>query len=1259
MKNHEQIFEGRPSIPASELDEWLHIDDLGRVINNLQTLSAENAAFIWAHEGYNAKSTRGGATGSGLAYKYELFKNQLLVLHNPEHYQVNGRKTFGYYGDRNPHHDFWTDSFDHVRSEAVDASQTKTNDPSIQWEESDFSGSRRHILREERYRITEQLFRPPKNQEDILARQDTIDRIIHLPGFEHLVDMKNAAYDAVIGIKGLFRADDYENSLYDSLCNSEKHSAIIGDFHEKVGVYDVDASVDENVDLINHGFDKLMQVVIELRAVEFGMGIKLPKPEDIEQLQGVIDKMVSLDGSRRVTKIISDKNTWFDFKTEAINSIIDCCEELFMSVGMPLELAKLVRDQDWCKATFNPDEPDAYAGAWNIARDKRVQTRIASPESSAPLIILSGPNTSGKSTAMETDMLLRLAAQATGFAPAKTANIHPSAAFISLQRAGTNDRNDLSAFMNEIKAWKGAFEVLSDTAHTRIYADESYSTTAPEDQAELQIKTAEYLMKQFGAYIMLATHNGITLNHAIVLDPNKTGVFHPDTYVTEKGILKRLYKLLPGPGDSMSFVVARGRGFSNETLQIAESYLAGESSTLTENRPTQFFEIIDYSASQRTAAMLELKGLDDLFPHASDDKLLRIFSDQAEKFSFDFDSSIASYPEFSSELIPDIVDYGLVVGSYCLKDEIYKIIGRTTSLLPAEILERQRLFSSLIKDGVYVPLTGTIPKLIAFDFASKALIKDIGENFNTMNPFDRYTPFKSNNPEKSTDGLYLDEFLSFFAAANAYLNLQESCFDNVDHATLKTQLNELVTATLAEVGQTNEDIMPSTEETKHVIPDWERELFMDSPSEDHDYLNKFLIEIGVTPQEKINPIDLLKLLRSNPKKNKARTPFLKLGVETKQKIDDLVKEIASIPFIGPSYPTIDFAQIEEIAFIEHLDAITSFNNTYAKKYHEKNTTAEQLAVYKRTKNSVTATIDILRSTDSIHLRQLANALESHHEERVESLKSGIKGKTFVEASFDDEHDSDFYSFFARQTPLPWQAKQLLHLHTLCYVAGGLEKQGYSLVEFNDTGEVIIENMFNPAMLGKKELVRNPVRFKAGEAIALTGPNGSGKTFYQKSITAALTVAHATGFAPATSATMPVFQKVIYIDRVTKNSEGLSSFAQEIENWKNVYTAVERHNRPVIIGIDEPFTTTSERYQEALTYAIMIDFLKKGDRYITVASHNHRVIDQLGKFVTPFHFKFDINTRGFIERHFALEPGHAPSHAFAMARTLGFPDEILV
>jgi hypothetical protein len=97
--------------------------------------------------------------------------------------------------------------------------------------------------------------------------------------------------------------------------------------------------------------------------------------------------------------------------------------------------------------------------------------------------------------------------------------------------------------------------------------------------------------------------------------------------------------------------------------------------TLAARNVMRHFKIVDYSAEQRSEAMGVINDLASLFSNDSDDGLLRIFSDQPEKFSFDFDSSVNSNPLFSSDLLPDVAEFGLVTGNYHLKHEITKIIN--------------------------------------------------------------------------------------------------------------------------------------------------------------------------------------------------------------------------------------------------------------------------------------------------------------------------------------------------------------------------------------------------------------------------------------------------------------------------------------------------------------------------------------------------------------------------------------------------------
>ena len=236
---------------------------------------------------------------------------------------------------------------------------------------------------------------------------------------------------------------------------------------------------------------------------------------------------------------------------------------------------------------------------------------------------------------------------------------------------------------------------------------------------------------------------------------------------------------------------------------------------------------------------------------------------------------------------------------------------------------------------------------------------------------------------------------------------------------------------------------------------------------------------------------------------------------------------------------------------------------------------------------------------------------------------------------------------------------MMRLKLLCQIAATIDEQHFTPITLNDTGEVRLEAIFNPdSVLAGHEIVRNPVSFNDSHVVALTSPNGSGKTFYQESVTNAVLLGQTLGYAPASYATMPVFANISLIHRVAEKNDKFSSFAQDAQNWKTYLEMLELIDGPTLLTIDEPFTTTSETYQAAFTFAMIAAIRKQGNHYISVATHNHAAVRALGPMIVPYHFSFEIDDQKRLNRYFVLEPGYAPSHAAEMARTLGFPEEIL-
>ncbi len=73
---------------------------------------------------------------------------------------------------------------------------------------------------------------------------------------------------------------------------------------------------------------------------------------------------------------------------------------------------------------------------------------------------------------------------------------------------------------------------------------------------------------------------------------------------------------------------------------------------------------------------------------------------------------------------------------------------------------------------------------------------------------------------------------------------------------------------------------------------------------------------------------------------------------------------------------------------------------------------------------------------------------------------------------------------------------------------------------------------------------------------LTGPNGSGKTYFAKSGIVSVLQALNTGYSQSQDATVPIFDRVIYFDRVNEQDGLHSSFANELEYWKEIWKVLE-------------------------------------------------------------------------------------------------------
>ena len=186
--------------------------------------------------------------------------------------------------------------------------------------------------------------------------------------------------------------------------------------------------------------------------------------------------------------------------------------------------------------------------------------------------------------------------------------------------------------------------------------------------------------------------------------------------------------------------------------------------------------------------------------------------------------------------------------------------------------------------------------------------------------------------------------------------------------------------------------------------------------------------------------------------------------------------------------------------------------------------------------------------------------------------------------------------------------------------------------------------------------KNNVHFdpKKERVQILTGPNGSGKTSYEKGTIGAILEGNSIGYVSAEYATMPMFDGIAYLDRVTERQDKkLSAYAQEIEYFKELLPLI-KSKKTLFVSIDEGFSTTSARYQEALSFGVLCEFLQS-PHFLQFATHNHEFVnffqDSKISLAKPYHFKFSIADNK-IEWHYELREGHELSYGVEVAKTMG-------
>ena len=210
-----------------------------------------------------------------------------------------------------------------------------------------------------------------------------------------------------------------------------------------------------------------------------------------------------------------------------------------------------------------------------IDKDKVVPIDISIGNSYTSLVI-TGPNTGGKTVALKTTGLLLLMAYSGIYIPAKeNSSIYVFDEIFADIGDEQSIQENLSTFSSHIS---NIVEITKkSTSNSLILVDELGSGTDPIEGANLAISILKYFF-DCGATVISTTHYQELKNYCLVTNGFKNASFEFDLEN-----LKPTYKLLIGiPGKSNAFAISKKLGLNDKILSYANSLMKSDDVSIEE-----------------------------------------------------------------------------------------------------------------------------------------------------------------------------------------------------------------------------------------------------------------------------------------------------------------------------------------------------------------------------------------------------------------------------------------------------------------------------------------------------------------------------------------------------------------------------------------------------------------------------------------------------------------------------------------------------
>ncbi len=229
------------------------------------------------------------------------------------------------------------------------------------------------------------------------------------------------------------------------------------------------------------------------------------------------------------------------------------------------------------------------------------------------------------------------------------------------------------------------------------------------------------------------------------------------------------------------------------------------------------------------------------------------------------------------------------------------------------------------------------------------------------------------------------------------------------------------------------------------------------------------------------------------------------------------------------------------------------------------------------------------------------------------------------------------------------------------IRDGAKENLFAPVEFHGGREILIEDGWNIAKLPSEQVSYDRNFYTDQQVEFSVGANMSGKSFDMCGLTWSLQFAQATGWAPGSKAYLPIFDRIIHIERVPERKDlNLSAFGTELYYWIKVVLDIQSGGQ-TYLAADEPFSSTSSYYRGPFNFAVAALAAKYGT-VATIATHCQKpakhFVEANPRLARATHHKTSFDPTGNLVFEYKKRNGFDDSDALNVARVLGLPEKIL-